>query len=69
MTETTPPRGLSRRLTQYGDAGFARFLREAFLQASGYTGGATDRPIVGIASTESDFNPCHASAPALIEAI
>jgi len=63
------PRGLSRRLTQYGDAGFARFLREAFLKASGYTGEATDRPIVGIASTASDFNPCHASAPALIDAI
>ena len=62
-------RGLSRRLTQYGDAGFARFLREAFLKAAGYTGNATDRPIVGIASTESDFNPCHASAPALIDAI
>lgn len=67
--KTDESRGLSRRLTQYGDAGFARFLREAFLKASGYTGDAIDRPIVGVASTESDFNPCHASAPALIEAI
>jgi dihydroxy-acid dehydratase len=61
--------GLSRRLTQYGDEAFARFLREAFLKASGFSGDSLDRPVVGIASTASDFNPCHATAPALIEAI
>ena len=61
--------GLSRRLTQYGDEAFARFLREAFLKASGFSGESLDRPVVGIASTASDFNPCHASAPALIDAI
>jgi dihydroxy-acid dehydratase len=60
---------LSRRLTQYGDERFARFLREAFLGASGLTDDATGRPVVGIASTESDFNPCHATSPQLIEAI
>src|SRR5688572_2459540 len=70
MTDNrTKSSGLSGKLTQYGDAGFARFLREAFLKASGLTEDALDRPIVGIASTESDFNPCHASAPALIDAI
>jgi dihydroxy-acid dehydratase len=63
------PQGLARRLTQYGDPAFARFLREAFLKAAGLSAEAMDRPIVGIASTESDFNPCHASAPALIAAI
>lgn len=63
------PRGLAGRLTVYGDAGFARFLREAFLKARGLTEDAFDRPVVGIASTASDFNPCHASAPALIAAI
>jgi dihydroxy-acid dehydratase len=62
-------RGLSRRLTQYGDAGFARFLRESFLAAQGLGREGLDRPVVGIATTASDFNPCHASAPALIEAI
>jgi dihydroxy-acid dehydratase len=62
-------RGLARRLTQYGDAAFSQFLRAAFLKASGYTDDALDRPIVGIASTASDFNPCHASAPALIAAL
>jgi dihydroxy-acid dehydratase len=62
-------RGLSRRLTRYGDDGFARFLREAFLEATGLTAPSFDRPVVGIATTASDFNPCHASAPPLIEAI
>jgi dihydroxy-acid dehydratase len=61
--------GLSRRLTRYGDDRFARFLRDAFLQANGLTEEALDRPVVGIASTASDFNPCHASAPPLIEAV
>ena len=61
--------GLSRRLTEYGDAGFARFLRQAFLKARGLTDDALERPIVGICSTASDFNPCHASAPQLIAAV
>jgi dihydroxy-acid dehydratase len=30
---------------------------------------ALDRPIVGICSTPSDFNPCHASIPQLVAAI
>src|SRR6185369_12244193 len=68
MPETSQ-RGLGLRLTQYGDAGFALFLRQAFLSAAGYTDAELARPVVGIASTVSDFNPCHASAPALIDAI
>jgi len=61
--------GLSRRLTRYGDERFSDFLRKAFLKAQGLTEAALDRPVVGIASTESDFNPCHASAPQLVSAI
>ena len=61
--------GLSRRLTRYGDDRFARFLREAFLEAAGLTTQTFDRPVIGIASTASDFNPCHATAPQLLEAI
>ena len=60
---------LTRRLTGYGDPAFARFLRGAFLKASGSTEDDFDRPVVGIATTESDFNPCHASSPALVSAI
>jgi dihydroxy-acid dehydratase len=62
-------RGLARRLTRYGDDRFARFLRDAFLEATGLTSASLDRPVVGIATTESDFNPCHATAPQLIAAI
>jgi dihydroxy-acid dehydratase len=62
-------RGLSRRLTRYGDDRFARFLRDAFLESTGLTPAAIDRPVVGIASTASDFNPCHGTAPELIAAI
>jgi dihydroxy-acid dehydratase len=64
-----PPQGFSRRLTRYGDDRFARFLRDAFLESTGLTAAALDRPVIGIASTESDFNPCHATAPQLIAAI
>ena len=62
-------RGLSRRLSRYGDDRFARFLRDAFLESTGLTTAALDRPVIGIATTESDFNPCHATAPELIAAI
>ena len=62
-------RGLARRLTRYGDPGFALFLRKAFLRAQGLTAAADERPVVGIAQTASDFNPCHASAPELVSAI
>ncbi len=67
----TPERdqGLARRLTRYGDPGFALFLRRAFLRAQGLTEAADERPVVGIAQTASDFNPCHATAPALVSAI
>jgi dihydroxy-acid dehydratase len=63
------PRGLAQRLTHYGDERFATFLRESFLEAAGLTRHALDRPVIAIASTESDFNPCHASSPQLIAAI
>src|SRR6185437_13542865 len=52
-------RGLRSRLAQYGDEEFAFFLRRGFLKGAGYTDDALDRPIVGVLSTASDFNPCH----------
>jgi len=61
-------RGLRKGLTSYGDAGFSLFLRKAFIKAAGYSDDALDRPIVGIAATGSDFNPCHGNMPALVEA-
>src|SRR5437879_6431190 len=61
-------KGLRSRLAQYGDEEFALFLRHGFLKGAGFTDEALDRPIVGILSTASDFNPCHATAGRLAEA-
>ncbi|MBM3568484.1 MAG: dihydroxy-acid dehydratase [Alphaproteobacteria bacterium] len=61
-------RGLRKGLTSYGDAGFSLFLRKAFIKAMGYSDDALERPIVGIADTRSDYNPCHGNASTLIEA-
>jgi dihydroxy-acid dehydratase len=62
------PRGLRSKLTNYGDPAFSLFLRKAFIKAAGYSDDALDRPIVGIANTHSDYNPCHGNVPQLIEA-
>ncbi|HET9903941.1 MAG TPA: dihydroxy-acid dehydratase [Xanthobacteraceae bacterium] len=62
-------RGLRSRLAQYGDEEFALFLRRGFLKGAGYTDEALDRPIVGILSTASDFNPCHRTAGQLAEKV
>ena len=62
-------KGLRSRLAQYGDEEFALFLRRGFLKGAGFTDEALDRPIVGILSTASDFNPCHKTAPQVAEAI
>src|SRR5882762_1678099 len=61
--------GLRKGLTSYGDAGFSLFLRMAFIKAMGYSDDALNRPIVGIANTYSDYNPCHGNVPQIIEAV
>src|ERR1700742_2130617 len=63
------PKGLRKGLTSYGDSGFSLFLRKAFIKGAGYTDSALDRPVIGIADTGSDYNPCHGNAPQLIEAV
>ncbi len=65
----TTPTGMRKGLTSYGDQGFSLFLRKAFIKGSGLTDTALDRPVIGIADTGSDFNPCHGNAPQLIEAV
>jgi hypothetical protein len=50
-------------------AGFSLFLRKAFIKGAGYTDGALDRPVIGIADTGSDYNPCHGNLPQLMEAV
>ena len=69
MTQSDPPGGLSKGLTNYGDAGFSLFLRKAFIKGAGYSDSALERPVVGIADTGSAYNPCHGNAPQLIEAV
>lgn len=72
MTEKTQAfqyRGFTKNLTNYGDKGFSTFLRKAFIKGAGYTDDALDRPIIGIAMTESAYNPCHGNSPQLLAAI
>ncbi|MQA62763.1 MAG: dihydroxy-acid dehydratase [Actinophytocola sp.] len=59
--------GISRNLVSYSDAGFSRFLRNAFLAAAGYGSEELSLPVIGIADLSSDFNPCHRQMPELVE--
>ncbi len=63
------PRGIDRNLTSYGDPGFSRYIRRAFLASSGFDGKDLSRPIIGIADTSSDYTTCHRDMPGVIEAI
>lgn len=65
---TGPPAGFDRNLTSYGDPEFSRFLRRAFLASAGYDEEDLERPVVGIASTASDFVTCHRHLPAIVAA-
>ncbi|GAA3407772.1 dihydroxy-acid dehydratase [Streptosporangium vulgare] len=60
---------IDRSRTSYGDDGFSKYLRRAFLASSGYDDEALDRPIIGIAVTNSDYNTCHRDMPALLAAV
>ena len=42
------PSAVDGTLTSYGDPGFSRFIRRAFLASAGYDDTDLDRPIVGI---------------------
>ena len=64
-----PTPGMKKGLTSYGDTGFSLFLRKAFIKGAGYTDAALERPVIGIADTGSDYNPCHGNAPQLVEAV
>jgi len=59
--------GITRNITSYGDEGFSRYLRGAFLSAAGYDEQDLSRPVVGITNLASDYNPCHRAMPELIE--
>jgi len=61
--------GIDRTLTSYGDPGFSRYLRRAFLASQGYDADDVDRPIVGIADTSSDYVSCHRQMPEVVAAV
>jgi dihydroxy-acid dehydratase len=61
--------GIDSRPTQYGDAGFSRFIRRAFLASAGYDAADLDRPIIGIADTSSAYTTCHRQMPELVAAV
>ena len=61
--------GIERNLTKYGDPGFSKYIRGAFLASAGFDKTDLDRPIVGIANTFSDYTTCHRDMPPLIEAV
>lgn len=64
-----PTKGLSVGTVNYGDREFALFLRRAFIKGAGLSDEDLSKPIVAIANTGSDYNPCHGNAPQLIEAV
>ncbi len=61
--------GIRRGLTNYGDRGFAQYLRNSFARSMGLSREMLAKPIVGIAMTPSGFNNCHRSMPELVEAV
>ncbi len=69
MSGKEKPHGIRRNLTNYGDPGFAAYLRRSFASSMGYSKDMLDRPIVGIASSASGFNNCHRTMPELVEAV
>lgn len=69
MVSAKEGQGMDRHLTSYGDRGFSRFLRKAFLASAGYDAVDLDRPIIGIVDTSSDYNPCHREMPSLVQAV
>jgi dihydroxy-acid dehydratase len=74
MTDTTgpggaAPRGIARGLTSYGDSEFSLFIRGAYARGSGLSREDLARPIIGIAQTWSEFNPCHRHLREIAEAV
>lgn len=62
-------RGHLRGLTSYGDPGFSAFVRGAYMRGLGLTKEDLERPIVGIAQTWSEMNPCHRHLREIAEAV
>ena len=63
------PLGLDRGLTNYGDRDFARYLRRSMARSMGLSSELLGKPVVGIATSPSEFNNCHRYMPELTEAV
>jgi dihydroxy-acid dehydratase len=63
------PTGVRRGLTHYGDPDFSLFVRGAFARGMGLTGEDLSRPVIGLAQTWSEFNPCHRHLREVAEAV
>ena len=61
--------GIGNGLTNYGDRGFALYLRRSFIKSMGYSEEMLRKPVVGIASSPSGFNNCHRAMPELVDAV
>src|SRR5919204_4988177 len=61
--------GIERGLTNYGDPAFSLFIRGAYARGAGLTTEDLGRPIIGIAQTWSEFNPCHRHLREVAEAV
>ncbi len=68
-SNTSHPQGLNKGLTNYGDRDFARYLRLSFANSTGRSKELLSKPVIGIASTFSDFNNCHRLVPELVAAV
>jgi dihydroxy-acid dehydratase len=66
---TDVPTGINRSLTSYGDVGFSRYLRKAFLAGAGFDAADLGKPFIGIADLSSDYNPCHRLMPAMVDSV
>jgi len=69
VSEAAGARAAGGNQTSYGDSGFSEFLRGAFLAGSGKDKEDLARPIIGIADTSSDYNPCHRQMPQIVESV
>ncbi len=62
-------KGYRKGLTDYGDPAFSAFIRGAYARGFGLTETDLERPIVGIAQTWSELNPCHRHLREVAEAV
>jgi dihydroxy-acid dehydratase len=69
MADEKLGKGIHRNLTSYGDQGFSRYMRRAFLASCGLDQVDLERPIIGIADTSSDYVTCHRGMPEIVAAV